>query len=343
MGLFHKLKEPTFLKEESDGEKQLDELKKIYVKVSSNIKPLIEKDIKMMSYGMKGEENIAFELRNSHMPMYILHDLHLEHNGLRVQIDYLVITRKRTFIIECKNLIGNIEINNRGDFIRTLYYNGNYKKEGIYSPITQNNRHMEVLKDLRLDCKKNFLTKALFEKNFYDMYSSIVVLANPKTVLNDRYAKKEIKEQVIRADQLIEYIKKANNETNMNESSDKRMLQLAQFYLDSNKPNKINYCDKYSDLIYKDSRVENKKELKSDESISQYKINNTLFIHLKEYRLNKSREENIKPYLIYNNKQMDSLMIHMPKDIGELKNISGFGEVKVDKYGEDILEILNKY
>jgi hypothetical protein len=33
----------------------------------------------------------------------------------------------------------------------------------------------------------------------------------------------------------------------------------------------------------------------------------------------------------------------MPKDIGELKNISGFGEVKVDKYGEDILEILNKY
>jgi hypothetical protein len=79
----------------------------------------------------------------------------------------------------------------------------------------------------------------------------------------------------------------------MNESSDKRMLQLAQFYLDSNKPNKINYCDKYSDLIYKDSRVENKKELKSDESISQYKINNTLFIHLKEYRLNKSREENI--------------------------------------------------
>jgi hypothetical protein len=61
------------------------------------------------------------------------------------------------------------------------------------------------------------------------MYSSIVVLANPKTVLNDKYA---IKEQVIRADQLIEYIKKAKEDTDMNSSSDKHMLQLAQFYLE---------------------------------------------------------------------------------------------------------------
>ncbi|MBQ2922235.1 MAG: hypothetical protein IJE60_03950 [Tyzzerella sp.] len=58
------------------------------------------------------------------------------------------------------------------------------------SPITQNQRHMLVLKELRKDSKGNFLTKLLFEKNFENTYKSIVVLANPKTILNDRYAKK---------------------------------------------------------------------------------------------------------------------------------------------------------
>lgn len=69
--------------------------------------------------------------------MYILHDLYLEDHDLSAQIDFLIITRKRIFILECKNMIGNIEINNLGDFIRTMKFNGKYIKESIYSPITQ--------------------------------------------------------------------------------------------------------------------------------------------------------------------------------------------------------------
>ena len=38
----------------------------------------------------------------------------------------------------------------------------------------------------------------------------MVVLANPKTVLNAKYAPKVIREQVIRADGLIDYIKRSN-------------------------------------------------------------------------------------------------------------------------------------
>ena len=40
-----------------------------------------------------------------------------------------------------------------------------------------------------------------------ERYQSIVVLANPKTVVNDRYARKEVNSQVIHIDQLITYIK----------------------------------------------------------------------------------------------------------------------------------------
>jgi hypothetical protein len=58
--------------------------------------------------------------------MYILHDIHLETDGLTAQIDYIVITRKVNFIIECKNLIGNIIADRDGNFIRE-YQLGNRK------------------------------------------------------------------------------------------------------------------------------------------------------------------------------------------------------------------------
>ena len=41
--------------------------------------------------------------------VYVLHDIYLEIGDLSAQIDYLVITRKMVFVIECKNLIGDIE------------------------------------------------------------------------------------------------------------------------------------------------------------------------------------------------------------------------------------------
>ena len=46
-----------------------------------------------------------------------------------------------------------------------------------------------------------------------------------------------------------------------------------------------------------------------------------------------SRHENIKPYYIYNDK---------PKNLNKLKQVSGFGEKKTEKYGVDILNILSK-
>lgn len=48
----------------------------------------------MLQAGICGEDTIAFELKNSHIPMMVLHDLYLEHEGLSAQIDYLIVTRK---------------------------------------------------------------------------------------------------------------------------------------------------------------------------------------------------------------------------------------------------------
>lgn len=234
------------MKEESNAQQQLEQLQTLHTD-DAELRKKIDKEIRLLKYGIAGEERIAFELRNSHIPMYVLHDLCLEHDGLTAQLDYVLITKGKTFILECKNLYGNIEINNAGDFIRTVQYGHRYEKEGIYSPITQNKRHLELLKAIISERQSNFLRRAIFEKYFYDEYRSVVVLANPQTVLNAKFAKKEIKEQVIRSDQLIAYIKRINaGEAYASAAS---MQDFANFLLSIHKKISIDYTEKYKKAI----------------------------------------------------------------------------------------------
>ncbi|MCK8058396.1 MULTISPECIES: nuclease-related domain-containing protein [unclassified Fusibacter] len=157
MQLFSKMKEPVFLKESSDLEQQLIKLKELEPKLNEEGKAKLLQEMKMIEYGLLGEKNIAFELKNSHMPMFVLHDIYLESEDLTAQIDYLVFTRKLCFVIESKNMVGDIEINANGDFIRTTKFGHKKNREGIYSPITQNQRHLELMKKIRLDNADNIL------------------------------------------------------------------------------------------------------------------------------------------------------------------------------------------
>jgi len=116
MGLFDRIKGPVFLKESNSLQRQLEALENIKTE-NEEICQLIQQDIRRLKYGIAGEEKIAFELKNSHIPMFVLHDLHIEYEGLSAQIDYLLVTRSRIFILECKNLYGNIEINSNGEYI----------------------------------------------------------------------------------------------------------------------------------------------------------------------------------------------------------------------------------
>ena len=103
MGIFDKMKEPVFLKESTSLQEQLAQLEALQT-TDSLLQKQIQKDIKLLKYGIAGEEKIAFELKNSHMPMFVLHDLYIEYNGLSAQIDYLIVTKGKAFLVECKNL-----------------------------------------------------------------------------------------------------------------------------------------------------------------------------------------------------------------------------------------------
>ncbi len=266
MALFQKKIGTVFLKEDSEVGQFISRMQELATQVhDEKMKLEIERQIKLAAYGEAGEKNIIFELKNSGMDMYVLHDIYLEFDNMTAQVDYIVITRKHIYVLECKNLIGNVEIDNGGNFIRTYALFGKTVKEGIYSPITQNERHLRVIRELRKNSKSNFIAKQLFERYFYESYKSLVVLANPKTVLNAKYAKKEIKSQVIRADQLITYIKEydAKREAAFTE---KDMQEIAEFFLKSDRPRKSNYSTKYEEMI---NELEGKKTSQEQETTEE--------------------------------------------------------------------------
>lgn len=248
MGIFSK-PEVVILKESNDAKEYLQKLQDLLPEASGEVKEKIEKEIAIVNAGIFGEDNIMFELKNSGLDLVVLHDLYLKTaSGLTAQIDYLVIAPKYVYVIECKNLFGNIEINNSGDFIRTFQYGKRTYKEGIYSPITQNERHLKVLNECRTE-NDNFLMRAFKNATFSDFFKGIVVLANPKTVINDRYAKKEIKEKVIRADQLINFIKETERLSKEMSSSVKTMREIGEKYLTMNQEDRPDYYEKYEELV----------------------------------------------------------------------------------------------
>ena len=253
--------EVTVLKESSDAVMYLERLQDILPKTKGQLRDKIQREIEITKAGIYGENIILYELRNSGMDMVVLQDICLEtEDGLNAQIDYLVLTPKVNFVIECKNLFGNVEIDSKGNFIRTTEYRGKKIKEGIYSPITQNERHLNVLKR-KLQEEKGMIRSWITETTFDECYKSLIVLANPHTIVNDRYARKEIKNKVIRADQLIGTLKKMSSESQNWASSKTAMMNFAQKLLESNIEDRKDYLEKYRELL---QEVEDEAEISSE-------------------------------------------------------------------------------
>ena len=127
MRLFDKFTETLFYKKNSDLECYISTLKKLKEEYPNNEK--IVQKLKLAELGFQGEKEIEFELKNANIGMCVLHDIHMQIDDLKAQIDYIILTPAFMYFVECKNLIGNITINNRGEFIREYTLNGKKLKK----------------------------------------------------------------------------------------------------------------------------------------------------------------------------------------------------------------------
>jgi translin len=63
---------------------------------------------------------------------------------------------------------------------------------------------------------------------------------------------------------------------------------------------------------------------------------------LEEWRTRKSNEENLATYIIARNSWLNQIVKLRPKTPKDLNTIKGFGERRINKYGKEIIAIINK-
>ena len=83
-------------------------------------------------------------------------------------------------------------------------------------------------------------------------------------------------------------------------------------------------------------RVAQMKEI-IDLSEHQQKV----YENLRLWRNEKADKEGIKSFMICHNSELMEVAARCPNTTAELKQIKGFGNFKAEKYGDDILSVLN--
>lgn len=66
-----------------------------------------------------------------------------------------------------------------------------------------------------------------------------------------------------------------------------------------------------------------------------------VFMYLKQWRTEKAEKLQQKNYMICHNSELIDLAMYKPSNLDELLQIKGFGQQKAEKFGDDILAILN--
>ncbi len=68
-----------------------------------------------------------------------------------------------------------------------------------------------------------------------------------------------------------------------------------------------------------------------------------LFEELRQLRLKIAGKENVPPYLVFNDNTLIELATYLPLHHGDLRHIAGFGRIKINRYGDEFLEVVKNY
>ena len=321
-----RFKDTVFYKENSDLQSKYDALKKLNEEYPNNEELLSE--LFIVKKGLDGENEIAYQLKKAHIGMYVLRDIKVKHEDLTAQIDYVIITPVYTYYVECKNLVGNITVTDKGDFIREFTINGKKIKKGMYSPLRQVEAQREVIRKI-WESNSSAIKKFFASKNFDYYRRVLVVAANQDTILNTNRAPKEMKYKILRADALVRQIEYDLDHRGNDEylESKKGMEEMAQSYVDLSSKEEINYYNYYKEKYCNDVSAP---------------INDDLKDRLIELRKNRSNEMTIPAYYVFTNEELDKLVELRPKTIEELKNTNILTPIKLKTHGEIIIEEINK-
>ena len=336
-----RFKETIFLKEESTLQEEYDALKKLNEEYPNN--KMIKQKLYTVKKGLEGENEIAYQLKKSNIGMYVLRDVKLKYKDLTAQIDYVIITPIFIYYVECKNLIGNIRVTDKGEFVREYNVGGKKIRKGMYSPLRQVEAQREVVRKIWEDSNSSII-KLFASKKFNYYRRVLVVAANQDTILNTNRAPKDMKYKVLRADSLVRQMEYDISHRDKDEivESKKGMEKISKSYLKMCINENINYYNYYMNK-YCNYDGENKKEEKEDrqeklEKVTKEELKNILI----EFRKNRAKQMNIPAYYIFTNKELEELIEVKPKTVEELRKSNILSEIKIRTHGNEIVNIFNE-
>ncbi|MGB3852186.1 MAG: DNA helicase RecQ [Tunicatimonas sp.] len=89
--------------------------------------------------------------------------------------------------------------------------------------------------------------------------------------------------------------------------------------------------------------IESVSEREETTTTSQQPLEEELLNQLKARRLQLARDENVPAYVIFSDATLHELATYLPLQEEDLPRISGFGEVKIGKYGSAFLKVIRRY
>lgn len=261
-----------------------------------------------ITYGLIGEERVAFQLKKCKEDILCLYNIILKVEDIKVQFDYIVISHDIIYILEVKNLLGNVMINEDLSVIRTIYKNNRIEQSGMENPFIQIEYQ---IKQLEL-----FLNSIGYNKKV----RGLLIMANDKTIITNKSSYKDI----YKYEQLNNYFIK-------NVKGIK--LQREDFIIgDQILKNHLEYNYLLVNVIKDNIK-------KQYIPIFKNKIDEKLYIKLIELRSHLSKKINCPPCNIYTNKSAELLVKNKPTNKKEFISVPGFKEKKYNIFGEEVINI----
>lgn len=125
-------------------------VRKLMEKQKTETSPLknnaINYQILLYKIGGIGENKVLDELKYSFYPMHIFKDISINIGEFQCQIDFVILTKKAMYLIECKNTKFNVKIDKTGSF----YLINEGKKNRTFSVLNQIERQKMILEQIDL-------------------------------------------------------------------------------------------------------------------------------------------------------------------------------------------------
>ncbi|HSQ89822.1 DNA helicase RecQ [Romboutsia sp.] len=230
-------------------------------------------------------------------------------------------------------------------FINTLISHGfleiveNIGMRGSYPTIRLNEQSMKVIKkEIKVEFKEAKVTKSKYVEN--ELYERLITLRS-EISKNEGIAPYMVFGDATLRNMASIYATTKNEMMNISgvgeikyERYGKLFEEVIEKYLVEKKIDKVSVL----------SNIENTKgNSVKDSEYFEVSTDKKLYEKLKDFRLSVSKLEGVLPYMVLSSNTLKEISGRYPINEDQLKDIGGIGPVKINKYGEDIINIVKEY